>query len=215
MCAGIGLAIASVLGLILAMESFPGQIGETFLLPGALRVVNGIKDEGIFVEKTFKAHVADFYFDFRTNAVEPLGAFVGKLCQFKEPMLLRRATLRCNVPGAETTPVHYDQIFLRAGPPTSITAWIPLGDCSVTGGGLMYLEDSVKIEKKIEQDFAEKGKDLTDEELISAYNKNMMAGGFLDRNAATFGKFWGRRWLITPYEAGDVVFHNPFKIHAR
>lgn len=79
----------------------------------------------------------------------------------------------------------------------------------------MYLEDSVPVGQKFEADFAEKSKALTDEERISAFNRNMMAGGFLDRNAANFGKYWGRCWLVAHYEAGDVVFHNPFKIHAR
>ncbi|KAJ5750635.1 hypothetical protein N7533_007663 [Penicillium manginii] len=193
---------------------FSGNDWRQFLLPGALRVANGLKDEGIFVEKTIKAHVTDFYLEFKAKVAEPLEGFVGKLAQFQDPMLLKRTLLRCNVPGAETTPVHYDQIFLRAGPATSVTAWIPLGDCSLAGGGLMYLEKSVDIGKKFEADFSEKSRDLTDEERLSAFNKNMMAGGFLDRNAATFGKFWGRRWLVAPYEAGDVVFHNPFMIHA-
>lgn len=194
---------------------FSGEDWRQFLLPGAIRVANGLKDEGVFVEKTLKAHVAHFYSEFKSDIAEPLESFVGKLAQFQDPMLLKRTLLRCNVPGGETTPVHYDQIYLRAGPPTSVTAWIPLGDCALTGGGLMYLENSVGIGKKFEADFSEKSKDLTDEERLSAFNKNMMAGGFLDRNAAVFGKFWGRRWLVAPYEAGDVVFHNPFMIHAR
>ncbi|KAJ5438320.1 uncharacterized protein N7458_009318 [Penicillium daleae] len=193
---------------------FSGEDWRNFLLPGALRVFNGLSDEGAFVDKAFKAHVADFYQQFKVNVEKPLREFVGELRQFRDPMLLKRTLLRCNVPGGETTPVHYDQIFLRDGPPTSITAWIPLGDCPLAGGGLMYLDNSVPIGEKFEADFSEKSKSLTDEERVSAFNKNMMAGGFIDRNAAKFGKYWGRRWLVAHYEAGDVVFHNPFKIHA-
>jgi len=185
-----------------------------FLLPGALRVFNGLKDEGIFVDKIFAAHIADFYKEFKEVATKPIDDFVGKLCSFEDPMCLVRSLLRCNVPGGETTPVHYDQIYLRAGPPTSITGWIPLGDCSLVGGGLMYLEDSVSVGEKFEADFTEKNAQLSDEERISAFNKNMNAGGFLDRNAATFGKHWGKKWLVAEYEAGDVVFHNPFIVHA-
>lgn len=40
----------------------------------------------------------------------------------------------------------------------------------------MCLENPVSI--------GEKSKSLTDEERISAFNKNMISGGFLDRNAA-------------------------------
>lgn len=194
---------------------FSGKDWREFLLPGALRVFNGMKDEGIFVDKVFQAHVADFYQEFKENATKPMVEFAGRLRQFQDPMLLTRSLLRCNVPGGETTPVHYDQIFLRAGPPTSITGWIPLGDCPIVGGGLMYLENSVSIGKQFESDFTEKARDLSDEERISAFNKNMMAGGFLDRDAAKFGQYWGRKWLVTHYEAGDVVFHDPFMVHAR
>lgn len=194
---------------------FSGDDWRNFLLPGAIRVANGLKDEGIFVEKTIKAHVADFYEEFKACVEKPLEKFVGELREFEDPMLLKRSLLRCNVPGGETTPVHYDQIYLRAGPATSITGWIPIGDCTLAGGGLIYLEDSVPVGEKFEQEFTERNKELTDEERLSAFNKNMMAGGFLDRDAATFGQFWGRRWLVAAYEAGDVVFHNPYKVHAR
>lgn len=118
---------------------FSGEDWRNFLLPGALRVFNGLSDEGAFVDKVFKAHVADFYQQFKVNVEKPLREFVGELRQFRDPMLLKRTLLRCNVPGGETTPVHYDQIFLRAGPPTSITAWIPLGDCPLAGGGTHVL----------------------------------------------------------------------------
>lgn len=78
----------------------------------------------------------------------------------------------------------------------------------------MYLENCVSVGEKFEAGFLEKSRSLTDEERISAFNKNMMAGGFLDRNAAKFGKYWGCHWLVAHYEAGNVVFHNSFKTHA-
>lgn len=34
--------------------------------------------------------------------------------------------------------------------------------------------------------------ELSDAERISHVNKNMNAGGFLDRNSSKFGKNWGR-----------------------
>ncbi|KAF9640895.1 hypothetical protein BFW01_g12701 [Lasiodiplodia theobromae] len=194
----------------------PGADWRAFLLPGALRVFNGLPDSGVFVDKVVQAHVADFYHDFKQRVgSSTLTGFAGRLRRFKEPLLLKRSLLRCNVPGGETTPVHYDQIFLRAGPATAVTGWVPLGDCAVEGGGLMYLEKSVEVGRRFEADFAERNKGLSDEERVSAFNRNMNAGGFLDRDAAAFGKHWGRRWLVAPrYEAGDVVFHDPFMVHA-
>ncbi|KAB2571251.1 hypothetical protein DBV05_g10087 [Lasiodiplodia theobromae] len=195
---------------------FSGADWREYLLPGALRVFNGLSDDGVFVDKVVQAHVADFYHDFKQRVVgSTLTGFAGRLRRFKEPLLLNRSLLRCNVPGGETTPVHYDQIFLRAGPATAVTGWVPLGDCAVEGGGLMYLEKSVEVGRRFEADFAERNKGLSDEERVSAFNRNMNAGGFLDRDAAAFGKHWGRRWLVAPrYEAGDVVFHDPFMVHA-
>jgi hypothetical protein len=54
---------------------------------------------------------------------------------------LRRSLLRNNIPGTKPIGVHYDQIFLRHGEPTSVTAWVPIGDIKVCGGGLIYLEN--------------------------------------------------------------------------
>ncbi|KAJ5988532.1 hypothetical protein N7481_003742 [Penicillium waksmanii] len=135
---------------------FSGEDWRQLLLPGAIRVANGLKYEGICVEKTLTAHVADFYSKFKSNMAVSLESFVEKLAQFQDPMLLKRTLPQCNVPGGETTPVHYDQIYLLAGPPTSATAWIPLNDCALTGGGLMHLENSVEIGKRFEADFSEK-----------------------------------------------------------
>lgn len=84
---------------------------------------------------------------------------------------------------------------------------------------LWWSEDSctwsVPNGEKFETDFSEKSQSLTDEERISTFNKHMTAGGFLDRYAANFGNYWGRRWLVAYYKASDVVFHNIFNINAR
>ena len=68
--------------------------------------------------------------------------FVARFTGWNENTLgLKRSLLRNNIPGTKPIGVHYDQIFLRYGEPTSVTAWIPIGDISLTGGGLIYLED--------------------------------------------------------------------------
>jgi phytanoyl-CoA hydroxylase len=122
--------------------------------------------------------------------------------------------LRAFVPKSELTPVHYDQMYLRGGPPTSLTAWVPIGDISLEGGGLMYLEDSVSVGRFTEEEFARNAINLTPEERVSAFNKNMNDGGFLSRDTRAYGKEKKRRWLITDYEAGDVIFHSPWMVHA-
>ncbi len=57
-------------------------------------------------------------------------------------MQLRRSLLRNNIPGSKAIGPHYDQIFLRHGDTANLTAWVPMGDISIQGGGLIYLEGS-------------------------------------------------------------------------
>ncbi|KAI8225857.1 putative transcriptional regulatory protein [Colletotrichum sp. SAR 10_86] len=193
---------------------FSGLDWREFLLPGAVRVACGLKDEGPFVDNAIASHSAAFYQDFKDKVGRELEPFVGKLAGFEQSWCLPRSLLRCAVPGGETTPVHYDQIFLRAGPPTSVTAWVPIGDVELEGGGLIYLDRSAEIGKKYEQDFSRVNAELPDADRISAFNRNMEKGGWLDRNAKRFGEHWSRGWLVGAYEAGDVVFHTPYAVHA-
>lgn len=72
-----------------------------------------------------------------------LRGFVSKMSGWDDNTLgLRRTLLRNNTPGNHAIGVHYDQIFLRYGQPNSFTAWVPIGDVDIQGGGLIYLENS-------------------------------------------------------------------------
>lgn len=68
--------------------------------------------------------------------------------------------------------------------------------------------------QEIEHEFTNKAKldNLTEDERINAFNRNMMSTGFLTNGAKEFGKQHSRRWLVTAYEAGDVVFHKPHMV---
>jgi hypothetical protein len=97
----------------------------------------------VFVDLALQAHMEDFYAeDFCKHPA--LISFIAKLTGWGENTLMfRRSLLRNNIPGAHAIGVHYDQIFLRHGDSVSnITAWCPMGDIKVTGGGLIYLENS-------------------------------------------------------------------------
>ncbi|KAL6360629.1 hypothetical protein LRP88_06336 [Fusarium phalaenopsidis] len=73
--------------------------------------------------------------------------------------------------------------------------WVPIGDIEVESGGLIYLDRAHDIGVKYEEDFSKMNADLSDEERM-------------------FGNKWSRAWLAGAYEAGDVVFHTPYTIHA-
>ncbi|KAI8657802.1 hypothetical protein NCS57_01159500 [Fusarium keratoplasticum] len=209
----------------------PDTNWRDFTLPGALRVAAGLPDTGPFVENAIRSHHWSRYQEFKDTIGRRIEPFIGNMLGFEESWCLPRSLLRCAVPGGEITPVHYDQIFLRAGPPTSVTAWVPIGDVEVEGGGLIYLDRAHDIGVKYEEDFSKMNADLSDEERMSAFNKNMEKGGWLDKNASRFGNQWSRAWLVASnlslalsqhftnksqgaYEAGDVVFHTPYTIHA-
>ncbi|GME55417.1 putative phytanoyl- dioxygenase protein [Neofusicoccum parvum] len=176
----------------------------------------GAETAELFVDLALKAHYEDWYCeDFVHHPV--LHDFVSKFTGWNEKTLgLRRTLLRNNTPGNKAIGVHYDQIFLRYGEPDSVTAWVPIGDVDIQGGGLIYLENSDTLGQQIENDFTEKAKSsgLTEEEAKFAFNQNMMSTGLLADGPAGFGRDYKRRWLLTGYEAGDLVLHKPHMIHA-
>lgn len=94
-----------------------------------------------FVELALQAHYADWYKE--TFCKHPvLKDFIARMTGWGESTVaVRRSLLRNNTPGNKAIGVHYDQIFLRHGEPTSVTAWVPMGDISLDGGGLIYLEN--------------------------------------------------------------------------
>ena len=135
------------------------------------------------------------------------------------PFVFTRQIWRTNIPGAKgtSTGVHYDHIFLRHGPPTALTAWVPVGDCAPSMGGLMYLSDSVSLGAEIEAEFSKlsAAKEFSDTEAKYAFNANMDATAMLSLDPAAFAREKGgkSKWLVADYRAGDVVFHHPYMIH--
>lgn len=190
-----------------------GADSRKYLPPGNLRRLFGMKDDpdsDKYVELMISAHEAAFYLKFCADP--DLAAFVRSFTGWQKELMLQRSMIRAFVPGSELTPVHYDQMYLRGGPPTSLTAWVPIGDVSLEGSGLMYLEKSVDIGQETEAEFSRRAGNLTSEERVSAFNKNMSDGGFLSRDTKAYGEENQRKWLITDYEAGDVIFHSPFLV---
>ncbi|KAJ5714076.1 uncharacterized protein N7483_011257 [Penicillium malachiteum] len=169
-----------------------------------------------FVDLALNAHYADWYAEKFCNH-PALYDFIAKFSGWnKDTLNLRRTLLRNNIPGSKPIGVHYDQIFLRHGDPTSITAWVPIGDIKLNGGGLIYLENGDSIGVELELAFYKKAKEagMSDDEAKNAFNSNMMATGLLSEFPAEFAREHGRRWLVSAYEAGDVVLHKPHMIHA-
>ena len=129
--------------------------------------------------------------------------------------LHKRKIMRFTQPGTPTvTPAHYDLVYLRGGTSRVVTAWIPIGDIPVEMGGLVYLEGSHALGAKMEAEFEAKNGDLSPEERISAYNSHMTEGGWVSKDLPDMAERFETRWLAADYEAGDVMLHSPFMIHA-
>lgn len=92
-----------------------------------------------FMDLALKAHSQPRYADFckHPDMVDFIKKFTG---WGENTWPLERTLLRNNIPGNNAIGVHYDYIFLRHGGDSVLTAWVPIGDTDVTGGGLIYLE---------------------------------------------------------------------------
>ncbi|WWC63270.1 uncharacterized protein I303_105870 [Kwoniella dejecticola CBS 10117] len=197
---------------------FCGGDPHKFAGPGVASHLGVTEAECDFLAKSVSAHQEDFVKTFAQD-----GHIMNMVKRIKpdweDPLLFKRQLLRSNVPNSEgtATKVHFDQIFLRAAPPTSLTAWVPIGDVPPESGGLIYLENSVPLGNAIEEEFTRINATLSDEQRMSAFNVNMVERGTLSKDCGKFAREQDgekRRWLIADYEAGDVVFHHPCMIHA-
>lgn len=129
--------------------------------------------------------------------------------------LHKRKIMRYTMPATTTvTPAHYDLVYLRGGTSRIVTAWIPIGDIPVDMGGLVYLEGSHTIGAGMEAEFERRNGELSSEERVSAFNRNMTEGGWVSKDLPDMAERFNTRWLIADYEAGDVMLHSPFMIHA-
>lgn len=131
------------------------------------------------------------------------------------PYLHKRKIIRFTQPGEDhCTGGHYDLIYLRAGTDEFCTSWIPLGDIPVEMGGLVYLERSDAVGRQMEAEFRVKNAGFPPAERISAFNRNMRENGWISTNLVEMAARFESRWLIADYEAGDMVIHSPYMIHA-
>ncbi|TDZ33940.1 hypothetical protein C8035_v000655 [Colletotrichum spinosum] len=185
----------------------------------------GATDEAaLFAEAALRAHTEPWYAGSETERGfcnhPALRDFVARFTGWgdEKTLAVKRTLLRNNTPGNDRAiGVHYDQSFMRHGEPTSVlTAWVPMGDVRLEGGGLIYLQDGEGLGAEMEAEFAARAEaeGMSDEEARNAFNANMMSTGFLCEGPAEFGRRYGRKWLVTAYEAGDVVFHTAHMIHA-
>jgi hypothetical protein len=96
---------------------------------------------------------------------------------------------------------HTDFDYMREGDDSVITMWIPVGDCPLESGGLVYLERSHT---------------LTEERLaaLRTVTDRPADGRPLSHDLGWVAHELDRRWLWTDYRAGDVAVHTSRIVHA-
>ncbi|OOF98321.1 hypothetical protein ASPCADRAFT_205563 [Aspergillus carbonarius ITEM 5010] len=116
----------------------------------------GIGGQGLPADPAEATILIDAHSDpqYRAFVEHPaLTQFIRDLMGWKEHVILDRTMLRHNVPHGVGTGMHYDKLFLRGGEGFFLTAWVPIGDISINGGGLCYLANSLPFGEAIETDF--------------------------------------------------------------
>ncbi|MFI0981589.1 phytanoyl-CoA dioxygenase family protein [Streptomyces sp. NPDC021093] len=118
-----------------------------------------------------------------------------------EVHLHRRKIIRHALPGESgigtATQAHYDLVYLREGTDRVLSSWIPLGDCPVARGGLVYLERShhrVRAEETA--------------------GRLRRPAASLTADLPSLAEEYDARWLVADYAAGDMVVHSPYLVHA-
>ena len=102
---------------------------------------------------------------------------------------------------ARASRAHVDWDYMDRGSEGVVTAWVPLGDCPVDCGGLVYLEGSHTI-ARAELDQL---RDHTDR----PHDRRPISN-----DLAMTARALGGRWLWADYRAGDVALHSPHVVHA-
>jgi hypothetical protein len=96
---------------------------------------------------------------------------------------------------------HTDYAYMDRGSTSVVTMWLPIGDCPVESGGLVYLEGSHRIPPDRLSDARKVTDRPGDERPIS-------------HDLAWVARELDRPWLWADYRAGDVVVHSPHIVHA-
>jgi hypothetical protein len=130
-----------------------------------------------------------------------LGAVASSLLDAPAQLLTRRILRHFHNACATASRAHVDFDYLDRGSHNLITAWIPLGDCPIACGGIIYLDNS-HHSRRAALDRLRTYTDRSDDRRP------------VSNDLALTARALGGRWRWTDFEAGDVVLHSPHLVHA-
>jgi Phytanoyl-CoA dioxygenase (PhyH) len=116
------------------------------------------------------------------------------------------------------TPPHMDIVYMGRGTQRLYTAWTPIGDIPIAMGGLLILERS-HIHERLNNNYGRKDVDAyCVNKREEGYSKmggggNIVASGWLSRDAVKLRERLGGRWLTADFRAGDLLVFSMFTVH--
>jgi ectoine hydroxylase-related dioxygenase (phytanoyl-CoA dioxygenase family) len=141
--------------------------------------------------------------DFTSLADHPVFAELAATLLDADVHRVPRTPLRHFIKGTDrASRAHTDRTYLNESAESCITLWVPLGDCPMQAGSLMYLEGSHIIANIEEQLRSDAPSDRADDKRPISHDLNWVA----ERAQS--------RWLTADFAAGDVVAHVPTIVHA-
>lgn len=141
--------------------------------------------------------------EFHAFTTQPKLFELADLLLGKPAKQLRRRPVRQFIKNTKTASrAHADAIYIESKQRPSLTCWIPLGDCPLEAGGLIYLEGS-------HQENLEHIRYLVGQQSDRHWDTRP-----LTHNLKLLAEKTGRRWLWSHFQTGDLVVHSPYIIHA-
>jgi len=135
-------------------------------------------------------------------AAQPALAAVATAILGGEVQLIRRKVLRhYDRASGQASRAHVDRAYQVVPEGDVVTLWLPLGDCPLDTGGLIYLSGSHRQTAR-PVDAASPVTDRPDDPRPFSHD------------LAWTARELGGRWLWTDFRAGDVAAHCPDLVHA-
>src|SRR3954468_24783257 len=133
--------------------------------------------------------------------------------------------LRHQPPG-HGIPPHCDTVFMGRGTPDVLTAWIPFGDLPLRAGGLMVLENSHTLSRRLLAGYLQADVDSYCENGPNAdaitsgamrwehWRDRTDWHGEITEDPHQLAQDWRTRWLTAGYRMGDVLIFTLRTVHA-
>jgi hypothetical protein len=116
-------------------------------------------------------------------------------------LLPRRILRHFHRGAARASRAHVDFDYMDHGSDRVVTAWIPVGDCPVECGGLVYLSGSHEIPRERL-------------DALRTHTDRPQDKRPISNDLGLTARELGGRWMWADYRAGDVALHSPHTVHA-